>query len=149
MRCSSSNLVDSADSLFHRSAHLKSLLSSLPRPLLGLLLVAMALPPALLAQTTSTIEGTVTDRQGLAVSGAEVNIAADTLGVSKKTTTDANGNYSIAALPAGLYALTVSHLGFSTQVLKDLEVTLDRKSTRLNSSHPSISYAVFCLKKKK
>src|SRR5438876_8529533 len=25
---------------------------------------------------------------------------------------------------------------------------LDRKSTRLNSSHPSISYAVFCLKKK-
>src|SRR5699024_12201978 len=28
-------------------------------------------------------------------------------------------------------------------------VTLDRKSTRLNSSHVSISYAVFCLKKKK
>src|SRR5690242_21068038 len=26
--------------------------------------------------------------------------------------------------------------------------TLDRKSTRLNSSHMSISYAVFCLKKK-
>src|SRR5438477_2356931 len=28
-------------------------------------------------------------------------------------------------------------------------LTLDRKSTRLNSSHMSISYAVFCLKKKK
>src|SRR6202000_3495095 len=27
--------------------------------------------------------------------------------------------------------------------------TTDRKSTRLNSSHPSISYAVFCLKKNK
>src|SRR5699024_11996339 len=27
--------------------------------------------------------------------------------------------------------------------------TLDRKSTRLNSSHVSISYAVFCLKKQK
>src|SRR5438876_6629331 len=27
-------------------------------------------------------------------------------------------------------------------------VSSDRKSTRLNSSHPSISYAVFCLKKK-
>src|SRR5690242_21260580 len=27
--------------------------------------------------------------------------------------------------------------------------TTDRKSTRLNSSHMSISYAVFCLKKKK
>src|SRR5438876_4650218 len=36
--------------------------------------------------------------------------------------------------------------------LPDLKVNLsrtDRKSTRLNSSHPSISYAVFCLKKKK
>src|SRR3712207_8563374 len=30
----------------------------------------------------------------------------------------------------------------------DAEVT-DRKSTRLNSSHANISYAVFCLKKKK
>src|SRR5207253_9171672 len=29
------------------------------------------------------------------------------------------------------------------------DVTEDRKSTRLNSSHVAISYAVFCLKKKK
>src|SRR5206468_13083329 len=29
------------------------------------------------------------------------------------------------------------------------EATADRKSTRLNSSHDQISYAVFCLKKKK
>src|SRR5437870_10931839 len=29
------------------------------------------------------------------------------------------------------------------------DVGLDRKSTRLNSSHVAISYAVFCLKKKK
>src|SRR3712207_5752206 len=32
---------------------------------------------------------------------------------------------------------------------KALELGLDRKSTRLNSSHANISYAVFCLKKKK
>src|SRR2546427_7149111 len=30
-----------------------------------------------------------------------------------------------------------------------LTLILDRKSTRLNSSHSQISYAVFCLKKKK
>src|SRR5689334_24505731 len=41
------------------------------------------------------------------------------------------------------------------RVLVDAELDLaaldlgDRKSTRLNSSHSSISYAVFCLKKKK
>src|SRR5690625_5101710 len=31
----------------------------------------------------------------------------------------------------------------------DIELGEDRKSTRLNSSHVAISYAVFCLKKKK
>src|SRR5258707_2935554 len=33
--------------------------------------------------------------------------------------------------------------------LKELQWFEDRKSTRLNSSHANISYAVFCLKKKK
>src|SRR5437899_10200356 len=32
---------------------------------------------------------------------------------------------------------------------KKVEAEIDRKSTRLNSSHLGISYAVFCLKKKK
>src|SRR5690348_16062138 len=36
--------------------------------------------------------------------------------------------------------------GYDT-VVGEQGLTLDRKSTRLNSSHPSISYAVFCLKK--
>src|SRR5438876_5440392 len=36
-----------------------------------------------------------------------------------------------------------------TEATGGIERALDRKSTRLNSSHPSISYAVFCLKKKK
>src|SRR3712207_6903324 len=34
-------------------------------------------------------------------------------------------------------------------ILGLLFATVDRKSTRLNSSHANISYAVFCLKKKK
>src|SRR3712207_8628838 len=38
-------------------------------------------------------------------------------------------------------AVAVAHRG--------AEVVGDRKSTRLNSSHANISYAVFCLKKKK
>src|SRR3712207_8197244 len=39
----------------------------------------------------------------------------------------------------------VIHFGDGTRY----EPRLDRKSTRLNSSHANISYAVFCLKKKK
>src|SRR5207249_5992711 len=37
----------------------------------------------------------------------------------------------------------------SEELRREVFSTLDRKSTRLNSSHVSISYAVFCLKKKK
>src|SRR5574337_715717 len=46
-----------------------------------------------------------------------------------------------------------SLVGCSPWGREELDMTerlhLDRKSTRLNSSHHSISYAVFCLKKKK
>src|SRR3712207_6864404 len=40
-------------------------------------------------------------------------------------------------------------LGTDHVVLIGVAVEADRKSTRLNSSHANISYAVFCLKKKK
>src|SRR5688572_32411216 len=50
----------------------------------------------------------------------------------------------IADLEGGIGALEVSS-GQAAQ----MTAILDRKSTRLNSSHSQISYAVFCLKKKK
>src|SRR5438034_8203547 len=40
-------------------------------------------------------------------------------------------------------------LGRAERVEDDQQRQADRKSTRLNSSHTVISYAVFCLKKKK
>src|SRR3712207_8972092 len=73
------------------------------------------------------------------------------------------------------YASSLDHVGYFTRSVKDAaivlevlagrddldltssmlpvphysqEINADRKSTRLNSSHANISYAVFCLKKK-
>src|SRR2546430_11193655 len=59
------------------------------------------------------------------------------------------GTYSMASVPAGRYDVKVSLQGFRESVRANVPVTIDRKSTRLNSSHSQISYAVFCLKKKK
>jgi hypothetical protein len=84
---------------------------------------------ALHAQTTSTIEGTVTDKQGLAISGAELKLSGDTLGTSRTTVSDASGAYQFQNLPAGIYTLTVTHTGFATNALKELDVTINRTLT--------------------
>src|SRR5690348_18505555 len=53
------------------------------------------------------------------------------------------------ALGRGSSLLVQKFLSWPIQPSLVAVVISDRKSTRLNSSHPSISYAVFCLKKKK
>src|SRR2546429_2271911 len=52
------------------------------------------------------------------------------------------------AVPAAIFELLAQEL-IRQCVVRLLEIRTDRKSTRLNSSHGYISYAVFCLKKKK
>src|SRR2546430_12205177 len=49
----------------------------------------------------------------------------------------------------GQFARTKKSLIHHVGVLRQTADCRDRKSTRLNSSHSQISYAVFCLKKKK
>src|SRR3989442_14148843 len=50
---------------------------------------------------------------------------------------------------AGMITVLLRHGGLSFVLAGWAFFSLDRKSTRLNSSHVRISYAVFCLKKKK
>src|SRR3712207_7208039 len=54
-----------------------------------------------------------------------------------------------AALARLLYGNGRDEGGGRTPVVFEFPRRTDRKSTRLNSSHANISYAVFCLKKKK
>ena len=50
-----------------------------------------------------------------------------------------------AAMTIGVHALVIT----GVLMLPGIDLPEDRKSTRLNSSHDQISYAVFCLKKKR
>src|SRR5436309_12288191 len=52
-------------------------------------------------------------------------------------------------LPRGPGEATETGTGDGRIMAEDALLQIDRKSTRLNSSHVKISYAVFCLKKKK
>src|SRR5438034_5522409 len=53
------------------------------------------------------------------------------------------------ALPISNSRCTPRVLGEAATAFWKCKTVVDRKSTRLNSSHTVISYAVFCLKKKK
>src|SRR5438876_4066738 len=61
-----------------------------------------------------------------------------------------DGTYGPAALKVQDFAAALrGAVTIPLQTWDERLTSVDRKSTRLNSSHPSISYAVFCLKKKK
>src|SRR3712207_7756710 len=57
-------------------------------------------------------------------------------------------SYSNLPVRPNLPVQTRSDLDVFVPTLTYRSIRLDRKSTRLNSSHANISYAVFCLKKK-
>src|SRR3712207_8487042 len=59
-------------------------------------------------------------------------------------------NWNCFGAPAALFCYIDRDLGRPQWADVGMYLqTVDRKSTRLNSSHANISYAVFCLKKKK
>src|SRR5699024_1524928 len=58
-------------------------------------------------------------------------------------------NPEISVISDYRFEVNVSECQIDFLILLNQSCIIDRKSTRLNSSHVSISYAVFCLKKKK
>src|SRR3712207_5967980 len=138
---------------------------------IGLLSLLLIIPVWVYAQNV-TVKGTVKDSNGESMPGVNVLQAGTTNGII----TDVEGNYRLN-VPSDA-KLIFSFIGYITQTvpvagkttlnivlkedaqaleevvvvgygtMKKSDIAGDRKSTRLNSSHANISYAVFCLKKK-
>src|SRR5829696_7835666 len=62
---------------------------------------------------TGTIRGTVQDQQGLAMPGVTVTATSPALQGPRTAVTEAEGNYTLAALPAGQYTVTFELTGFT------------------------------------
>jgi hypothetical protein len=90
----------------------KTTLRFLSAAFLMLLLVA-----PLWAQSTATLQGTVTDAQGGTVPGASVTATNEATGVQRAVITDAAGHYQMAALPGGSYKLDARLTGFQPKVV--------------------------------
>src|SRR5438874_4730506 len=69
-------------------------------------------------------------------------------GVAAQTSGSTESRIHVSAGTPWTARISESRGGRATRLSEILAVQGDRKSTRLNSSHVEISYAVFCLKKK-
>lgn len=90
----------------------KNIVLALLLALPGTALVAN--PSAALAQSSSSLTGTVLDPRGVPLPGAAVQERNEATGASAKTTSDAQGKYSFSGLPAGKYTIQISASGFAT-----------------------------------
>jgi hypothetical protein len=74
---------------------------------LGLLLL-LAIPTQLLAQSVGNIFGDVEDTTGAMIPGATVTVVSAERGVTRTVTSNSNGQFSIPSLPVGTYKITVA-----------------------------------------
>jgi len=87
---------------------------------------ALTTVPLALAQggASSSLSGVVVDAAGGVVPGATVIVKNTASGVQFETVTNTDGLFSVPALPAGSYSVTVSLSGFKTAVINDLRVAI-------------------------
>jgi hypothetical protein len=76
-----------------------------------------------------SISGIVTDPSGSVVSGAKVTATNIAMGTQNATVTTGSGDYTIPALPAGNYSLTVIAGGFRTMVRNGITVSVGQTAT--------------------
>ncbi len=96
--------------------------------LLLIVLVGLAWPAH--AQSTATLQGTVTDPTGAAVPGATVASTNQATNIRLETTTDSAGAYLFSSLPIGLYKLEISGHGFGRIVLSGLKLEVASTVTK-------------------
>jgi hypothetical protein len=82
------------------------------------LIAALCALPALAQGTNGTLEGQVTDEQGLALPGVAVTATNTANGFARSSTTDASGTYRIPGLPIGTYEVKAALAGFGNQSKK-------------------------------
>ncbi|MEO6966477.1 MAG: carboxypeptidase-like regulatory domain-containing protein, partial [Acidobacteriaceae bacterium] len=89
--------------------------------LLGCLLLTF---PALYAQETANIAGTVTDQSGAVVRDAQVKLVNQATQFTRVVETNASGQYVASAVPTGSYAITVMKPGFKQLQRTGVQLTV-------------------------
>ncbi len=103
--------------------------SSVVRCGLVVLTVLVCASSCLAQQTLGSLNGTVVDPSGAAISGATVSATNSAINVTQTTTTQNTGFFQIFNLPIGTYVLKISLRGFETTALNGITVQEARATT--------------------
>jgi hypothetical protein len=79
--------------------------------------------------TTATLSGTVLDQSGAAVSGAGVTVRNKANGAEFQVRTSDQGLYTVPALGAGVYLVTIEASGFKKAVIEDVKLDVGVPAT--------------------
>jgi hypothetical protein len=85
---------------------------------------------AALAQSTSSLNGTVTDATGAAIPNAKVVVTNQATGVTSSTKTDGAGAYLFPSLPIGIYRIEITVTSFETALISDLKLPVATSVTQ-------------------
>src|SRR5207249_10419005 len=83
--------------------------------------------PLLYGQATGSFFGTVSDKTGSVVTGAQVTVASQGTGVSRAAKTDDSGHYLVPLLPVAEYTIHVESQGFRPAEQKDIRLQVDEQ----------------------
>src|SRR5882762_4089606 len=79
------------------------------------------------AQDSASVTGTVRDTSGANIANAQVAVTSTDRGINRETTTNSDGEYSVAALPPGSYDIIVTAQGFKKFQAKDVVLRVAAK----------------------
>ena len=71
----------------------------------------------------ATVFGTIIDASGAVISGAQITILNQSIGLKRNASTDLTGQYHIAGLPTGNYSVRLEKEGFQTKVREGIALT--------------------------
>ena len=83
--------------------------------------------PLLYGQANGSFSGTVTDKTGSVVTGAEVKATAQDTGVSRESRTDETGHYVMPLLSLGNYTIRVTSPGFKPAEQTDIRLQVNEQ----------------------
>jgi len=87
----------------------------------------LCLCSSLYGQANGTLLGTVADKTGSVIPGANVKITSQATGLVRETRTDDSGHYLVPLLPVAFYTIHVEAQGFQTTEQKDIRLQVDEQ----------------------